>query len=625
MKSKNKILIFGLLGTVFILLVGCSGNKNKKNTTATTHLRYERVFLAEPSAIAEDLVNNRIFVSDNTSHSIIAIDLTTQTGVKLNSEPLYNVRSMAYDPVSDNLFVAGDGQSIEGIRKIHVASQAESWLNVNNRYNYIKYNPTTNKLFAANTGIKTIFTIDAITGTSEVLSNNTINSAVDFVSIASIVYNPSTNRLFVNDTGAEAIIEVDVSAGFARGTRSLVSDYAHTGPGIDTSNYRALSLSADTDRILVFRYRFYFDEPNSIIEIDVNTGSRNVVEDFAASGSLRPGYLTDMVYSPHINGLVLIDDDANGVFSQNVTTHQQNILYQEKEGDGLPMVQPNALAYDRANNRVYIPDSSRHFIFAVDLATGNREVEVARDDDASQIDVAGTKDIVYDKKNNRLFCLGPSSDDHIVQVNLTTNVRSLVSDNTSEQEPVFDSPSNLTYDGVDNKLYVYASGNKTIYAVDVSSGARTILSNTSIDSNPGIGTPSKLIFDQHNRRLLYVDSSLDAIVAVNIEDGDRTILSDDNLGTGEEMVLPRAIALGAANQAYVFDNAFGVNQVFKVNLSTGDREIIYTHAGDNSPSIVTLADMTYDAQAKRLLMVDQAMEVLMQIDLESGVAAVISK
>lgn len=174
-----------------------------------------------------------------------------------------------------------------------------------------------------------LLVVDPITGDRDRLGEN-----LPFSGASSIRFASGPDRLYVTDRAERALFSVDI----ATGDYAVVSDdddelgdggAQGAGPGFDSPAGFVLDL--DNDRAFVVD-RFAY----AVIEVDLATGDRSVFSD---------------------------DDDENG---GGVAV-----------GEGPAWIEPDAIALDSGNQRLYVQDDFLDTVFAVSLAPatlGDRSV-----------------------------------------------------------------------------------------------------------------------------------------------------------------------------------------------------------------------------------------------------------
>ena len=135
---------------------------------------------------------------------------------------------------------------------------------------------------------------------------------------------------------------------------------------------------------------------------------------------------------------------------------------------------------------------------------------------------------MLDKTNNQVF-VADYDKNAILNVNLTTGLRSIVSDLTfPNASNYFYNPSDLILDNDINRLLVVDNDLSTpaIISVHPETGIRTVLSNSSYpDTVNALIVPHGIVKDSLNNRLYVTDEDLQALVVIEATTGERVILS----------------------------------------------------------------------------------------------------
>ncbi len=220
---------------------------------------------------------------------------------------------------------------------------------------------------------------------------------------------------------------------------------------------------------------------------------------------------------------------------------------------------------------------------------------------------------------------------------------------------------------------------ETIYSVDFN-GIYKLESGSSVFRPVSLSPRSDPLFfaqvtaaalDSTNRRILVSGPIRDTILAVDLRTGDRSEFVTRRRGNGDRMVAPRQLYVTQdESTAYVVDADGGVaDWLFKVNLETGDREIVVElsetlnftangldvdeaqgvaylastrsilavdlnsglvtelasdQAGTGTP-VIDVSGLVLDKKNNRLLFSDKTLSAVIELDLESGDRQVLSQ
>lgn len=221
--------------------------------------------------------------------------------------------------------------------------------------------------------------------------------------------------------------------------------------------------------------------------------------------------------------------------------------------------------------------------------------------------------VAYSPEHNKLYA-NDLSLRSILEIDIESGNRSLILEKPGSTIKA------LAYEGSRNRILFYLSGNIEVLNLDDLS--ESVLSTDGNDGlSFGLNGLMDLELDIPNARLIASvnhDISLGGalIVAINLEDGTRSVISGQGKGSGpafsgglEGITIDRS-----RNSLYVVDSH--ADTIFKVNLGSGDREILSdnTFPGTPGASYIVPTDVVLDPQLDRLFVSD-ARNGIIQISL----------
>jgi hypothetical protein len=232
---------------------------------------------------------------------------------------------------------------------------------------------------------------------------------------------------------------------------------------------------------------------------------------------------------------------------------------------------------------------------------------------------------------NRAFVVD-FDNDQLVEVNIDTGVKVIISDATKGGGPDLFGPNGIALinGGIDALVTNFVPDELLLVAVG--GGDRTIVSHANPNDDPKISPnvgagptlfgPSGIgLVD--GARVLVSNYAADEIMDVNLVNGDRTILSADrspdeclDCGSGPAFLQPDGIVMESTNRAIVTDALVGA--VFAVNLTTGDRTIVSGSSTGNGPLFVRPVGIILDNADNRALVADYDANLLLSVDMTSG-------
>jgi hypothetical protein len=122
--------------------------------------------------------------------------------------------------------------------------------------------------------------------------------------------------------------------------------------------------------------------------------------------------------------------------------------------------------------------------------------------------------------------------------------------------------------------------------------------------------------------VVVTDSSLGGLFAIDPTTGNRETLSAANvLGTGPALITPTAVALDGNGNAYVVTtDAVGdsPNEIFKINLTTGNRTLLSGGSTGTGTAFQSITDITYDSATSSLLVTDSTAQAIYAVSTTTG-------
>ena len=489
-------------------------------------------FLSQPFALVLDSINNRVLVSDGLGglQSIVAIDLASGirsivSSATIGTGPAFsNPKGIELDLANNRALVVDD--NLNALLAVDLSSGNRSVVSDNSTGTGPTFNTPgrlaldlpNNRAIIIDNWDTEIFIVDLGSGNRTIRSDAFTGSGPKMQSPIELAYDSANNRVLVSDGPLHALLWVELTAG----NRTIMSE-SRTGSGVAV--VAAEDMRLDKNNGVIWVTRWYGVEAK-IMKVDIATGNRTVVSDRAVGSGPFIDQVTRIDFR---NGNTLLGLDrgiTKALFEIDMSTGNRTILSSNTLGTGILFEQPWALAYNPITDRAY----------------------VANDDNAGQTD-------------------------EIIEIDLSTGNRTILSDVNNGSGPTFSSPESLTMDLAHNRLLLVDRGVDGVTAIDLVTGNRTILSNASIGSGPNLSWPVGIIFNDALNRAFVTDWSLSAVFEINLDNGNRTIVSDEFIGTGIFLQNPRGPGIDEDNSlVYTADRSLGA--VIVIDLDSGDRAIL---------------------------------------------------
>ena len=240
-------------------------------------------------AIYNNPENNRsyIYVANAGSETVSMIDGKTNNVIR--TIPLeVSPRSISIDRQSDMLYINSLDLSFGGILEVrnNFVPDYPKYVQVGNDPQHLAINPTTNKIYVANTGSDSVSVIDGktknVTSVIEVKGKQPIGIAV----------NPTTNKIYVANTGSDSV--------------SVIKD-----DGSNLHNITNLKVGIKPNAIAVN------PTTNKIYVANTGSDSVSVIKDDGSNIAIRNVLvgknLSNLVINPTTNKIYVANTNANSV------------------------------------------------------------------------------------------------------------------------------------------------------------------------------------------------------------------------------------------------------------------------------------------------------------------------
>ena len=561
-----------------------------------------RTGLSQPSAVALDDVNHRLFVYDNGNNRVLVFNLNadntlidhiadyvigqpdfsstaaavTRSGIGGGTAPgVFSVKgALAYDSVNDRLFVADDNA-----RRVLVFNVAPSHLANGMDADYEIGQPAGDTAFTSSDSAITRSGFSYIYGIAYDSTNSRLFVAEPYYARRVMVFNVATSTM-ANGMNADYVLGQSdfTSTSASNTTQSSLLDANLLN--YDSVNDRLFVADGNNRRIMVF------DVATSTMangkDADYVLGQANFTSNTQATtqSGLRDS-VEDSVYDPVNDRLFVSDVNNHRIMVWDVAT---STMANGKNADYVlgqsafttrtaattqgGLRGPTGLAYDSANSRLIVADSTNHRVVVFDVATGtmangkdaedvlgqvsadgaanwttrgaNNSSNLNADDTGFYsvrgvgIDTVNHRLFVGDSGNNRVLIFNLNSDntliDHIAdyvlgQPNFTTRTAAATQSGFYCAGSGFD----FAYDSVNSRLFVSDSWNSRVMVFNVATdtmangknadyvlGQSDFTSSAAATTQSGLYTSSGLAYDSVNSRLFVGDRNNNRVMVFNV-------------------------------------------------------------------------------------------------------------
>lgn len=468
----------------------------------------------------------------------------------------------------------------------------------------------------------TVFAIDLETGERSVLSSASVGRGPMFVTGLNLDIDPANDKAYLVDYLSQSLFEIDLATG---DRRILSSPSKGTGPELGVVR----DVAVDVVGQRTFAIEYVSPDDFTISEIDHATGNRTIVgsaanitvPEYAAPLSVEwmpsTGELAVATYEPLI---VLLDPDAGTsrnvnldytlvwvydldvhegvayiidamdweVLSVDLATGETIPISADGRGSGDDLIDPNALAFDEAGNRLLVADISQGIV-SIDNTTMERTRITSNRDLAigSGPHFMRARTVAADPDNQQMFIV--TVNDKLVAVDLEDGDRRVFNED-------FSAIQEMTYDASSQRLI--GMNGAEVYTADPETGELALLG---IIQNPGSNLIFGMALDAPGNRIFYA-SQPTSISQLSLDTFMREYFSSPHVGSGEDLRSIGAMVVDRTHhRLLVSDRSPG--EIKAIDLTTGDRTDLVSdgeltginlygasafHVGENGNGIIAL-------------------------------------
>ncbi|MBQ61789.1 MAG: hypothetical protein CMQ19_06910 [Gammaproteobacteria bacterium] len=532
-------------------------------------------FLVRATGIAFDQLKSRALVTDFRLGALVSVDIANGDRTLVTKQPTEG------------------GQSFQSLTAI-------------------KLDPTSNNLYLLDPSLSALIEINLFTGQSNTLSSPEIGTGpvlsnprgfdIDLLSSQALVTDSKINGLFsvsLDDGGRSIIFDKTSPDG------SLLP--SPQGVAIDRNRNKALI--ADNQR-------------HALLELDLTTFELNVISDIDTGSGASLISPRDVHLDALNNRVILLDTAQAAIMAIDLATGDRQVLSHQSVGVGPGFKSPAAMSVDLLGQQAFIADNGLSALLQVDLEKGARQFS-SRVAVGSGDRVDSPFGIFIDPVQLHLL-VADHGLDAIISIDSQTGDRSIISDeNTGSGSSLFD-PVRMTYGSTNKYIYlVYTQFDLSgVMRVDPTTGERTVIADGSTGTGQFIFTPLDIEFDTNSKGLIVLDAHTRRLLEINPVSLQRTILSDDSHGLGDPLVRPLAFEFDHLNNLiYVLD--IFQNAIIIIDKSTGDRSPMPPHQGE-SPRLFEAIDMAMDRDRNQLLLTMSNPPRLVALSLSDGKLKMVS-
>ena len=555
-------------------------------TKATANGGPTKLGLSAPNGVTVDPVNHRLFVADTTNNRVLVYNLTTgnlpvdmlpdnvlgqtnfYSNTAANTQTGLNVpNGLAFDGTNQRLFVSeGTGNRIK-VYDVTSITNGEDAVSVLGQVNYIT---ATAGVTQIGLSVPRQIVYDSASGGQLFVADSTNNRVVVY-NVASIVDGETAVDVIGQDDGTVSAPSPIFTKGTANNAaHKLGFNAPNTGIALDPTDHRLFLSDSSNYRVLVY---------------DLDTDN------------------------------TLLDRVPDNVLGQ--TNFYTNSTARTQAKLNLPY----GLAYDDANNRLFIVNGGSHRVTTYDVSSitnGEDAVNVLGQATFAAYSAATTQvgmnvpvDVVYDSTNTRLF----------------------VAENTGNRVKVYSLAP-----GIRNGM----NSNDVLGQTDSSlSDPQPIYTKTTANNGPNkLGLSAPIIgmaLDAGGDRLFLSDTSNNRILVYNLNPDDSLIdrIPDSVLGqtnfhsnaagaTQIGLETPNGLAMSGSSLLFVAEGAGSRVKIYDVAAITDGENAVHvlgqttfagTTAATTQGGMSAPSDVLYDSANRRLFVADPTLNRVTTYDL----------
>ncbi len=584
-------------------LIAIDLNNSLKTILSPTSINADSL-MEKPDSLELDAGGNRALLSQVSSPTVVAIDLTTgeQTEITIADDPL-----LAEQNLQLAMNIDANAAYISDIETVYLDSE----LNRVHTETTVRFDH----------GI--IFQVDLDSGEKTTISGfNLANTDNVLESVTHIASTFDSGFLYVIDR-VESEDEVTYRM---FGINKVTGDRTQIEL-LNTSDEAYTFVAPASLELDNTSQKLFLLDNNQIISIDLKTNIYSVL-----SSSVIPEdseYLLDKASAMSLinNKLYVVDDAFDYVLSINTETGLKTQIAGTgpQNTDGLQgFVSPKSVSFDIKNNLTYNLDFGDSRLASIDLSDSSKTVLVTESSELINTSLISPTSSLFNQTTKELLIVD--------SYQITGLQPRLLSFNTTTSEMAYLGSLAIAYQDMaihEASQVVYVARFNSIQKVDFSEET-PVFSAFSAAGVPNTEYPfssiTALAVDYTHNRLLVADKSQNAIIAVSLVNGERSQFSNFGypINGGPKLEQPNSIVIDEnRNRALVLDSV--LNAVIAIDLETGQREIVVENNSESYNRLYNPKDMDFHPIFNYLVLVDNTSNMLMAIDLVNDQKVMISR
>jgi streptogramin lyase len=279
------------------------------------------------------------------------------------------------------------------------------------------------------------------------------------------------------------------------------------------------------------------DQGGAIFRVDLSTGNREIIS--SSDVGSGPEFVSPIDLAVDSSGAIVVSDgNAHTVFRVDPSNGDRVALSSSSVGSG-PSLQPHGIATH--GDRILVTGYHEEAVFEVNPATGERTIISAESTGTGPIDAMG---FITAGGSTQPWYVTTGAQE-ILRIDPNTGDRVLISSTTTGSGPAMTTLYDLFLSPAGDLFITdgaVSGGLPAIMQVDLDTGDRTVVSSNDIGLGPAFDRPQSVVAAPDGS-LLVADGGAGAIYGVDILTGDRTLVSSSTVGVGPNFVEPLGILI----------------------------------------------------------------------------------
>lgn len=347
------------------------------------------------------------------------------------------------------------------------------------------------------------------------------------------------------------------------------------------------------------------ESSQALFSANLSSGMVTALHEIVAEDS--PLRFYEMVASEDMGSVFLlsapVSSTASVIRRYNLSTQTLSDIATTTAHSNPDFGPPSCLTAADGQQALYLIDNNA--VVSVDLRTGQLSTRSPR---TSPIPFASPIDMAVGTQANRAW-ISDYLLNAIVEVNLSTGARRILSDTSHGLGPDFNAVGSVVFDAESNRLLVADTETKRVLSVDTETGNREYFLDNGFGTGEALAAPYFIKVAADGSTAYVTDAELKAVVAVDLANGARTVISKganssgSAVGLGGDLHAPSNIALnGNADTLWITD--LDSSNIIQIDIASGERSTLELAYASGSKVIQKPTGIAFDSRTQSLLVTD---------------------